>query len=142
MCQDASSVFGHYVFTGGKLKSWKIRTAKVLKICRCCVWSVDCIVTIPGLLKYFKCDFQNDIENVAFQLFLTKIWYGTLDIPTWSELLKDDVCINFIPPFYSLPCLLLKNVYFSYIKMNSFSTKEQKPPKLPFLFWWQSHLHS
>jgi len=26
--------------------------------------------------------------------------------------------------------------------MNSFSTKEQKPPKLPFLFCWQSHLHS
>jgi len=69
---------------------------------------------------------------VAFQLFLTKIRQGTLD--AWSELLKDDVCINFIPPFYSLLSLLLKNVYFSSIKMKSFSTKEQKPPKLPFLF--------
>jgi len=52
-----------------------------------------------------------------------------LDIPTWSELLEDDVCINSIPPFYSMLSLLLKNVYFSYIKMNSFSTKEQKSPK-------------
>jgi len=33
---------------------------------------------------------------VAFLLFLTKL--GTLDILTWSEFIKDDVCTHFIPP--------------------------------------------
>jgi len=41
-------------------------------------------------------------------------------------LLKDDVCTYLISPFYSVLSLLLKNVYFSYIKMNSFSRSEER----------------
>jgi len=35
---------------------------------------------------------------------------GTLDSPTWFELLKDDAYTNCIPPFYFMLSLFLKNV--------------------------------